>query len=49
MKVFDFDAVQTIHTIYSSFPKSWNEGTVTYQVYTGPLVQQHRKLYFYLD
>ena len=37
LKVFDFDASTVQYTQFSvAFPKSWNEGTVTYQVYWSP-------------
>ena len=37
MKVFDFDASTDQYTQFTvAFPKSWNEGTVTYQVYWSP-------------
>ncbi len=37
MKVLDFDASTDEHAQFSvAFPKSWNEGTVTYQVYWTP-------------
>ena len=37
MKVFDFDASTVQYTQFSvAFPKSWNEGTITYQVYWTP-------------
>jgi hypothetical protein len=37
MKVFDFDASTDQFTQFTvGFPKSWNEGTVTYQVYWAP-------------
>ena len=36
-KVFDFDASTDQFTQFTvGFPKSWNEGTVTYQVYWTP-------------
>jgi hypothetical protein len=37
MKVLDFDASTDEHAQFSvAFPKSWNEGTVTFQVYWTP-------------
>ena len=37
MKVFDFDASTKQYTQFTiAMPKSWNEGTVTYQVYWAP-------------
>ena len=37
LKVFDFDASTKQYTQFSvAMPKSWNEGTVTYQVYWSP-------------
>lgn len=37
LKTFDFDPDTQQHTQFSvAFPKSWNEGTVTYQVYWSP-------------
>jgi hypothetical protein len=37
MKVFDFDASTKQYTQFSiAMPKSWNEGTLTYQVYWSP-------------
>ena len=37
MKVFDFDASTDQYTQFTvAMPKSWNEGTVTYQVYWAP-------------
>jgi len=37
MKVFDFDASTKQHTQFSvAFPKSWNEGTITYQCFWTP-------------
>ena len=37
MKVFDFDAGTKQYTQFTvAMPKSWNEGTVTYQVYWSP-------------
>ena len=37
MKVIDFDASTEEHAQFSvAFPKSWNEGTVTFQVYWAP-------------
>jgi len=37
LKVFDFDASTVQYTQFSvAFPKSWNEGTITYQVYWSP-------------
>jgi len=37
MKVFDFDASTQQYTQFSiAMPKSWNEGTLTYQVYWAP-------------
>ena len=37
MKVLDFDASTVEHAQFSvAFPKSWNEGTVTFQVYWTP-------------
>jgi len=37
MKVFDFDAGTDEYTQFSvAFPKSWNEGTITYQVFWTP-------------
>jgi hypothetical protein len=37
MKVLDFDASTEEHAQFSvAFPKSWNEGTVTFQVYWTP-------------
>jgi len=37
MKVLDFDAGTDEHAQFSvAFPKSWNEGTITYQVYWTP-------------
>jgi hypothetical protein len=37
MKVLDFDASTQEYAQFSvAFPKSWNEGTVTYQVYWTP-------------
>ena len=37
MKVFDFDASTNQYAQFSvAMPKSWNEGTVTYQVYWSP-------------
>ncbi len=37
MKVFDFDASTKQYTQFTiSMPKSWNEGTLTYQVYWAP-------------
>jgi hypothetical protein len=37
MKVLDFDAATDEFAQFSvAFPKSWNEGTVTYQVYWTP-------------
>ena len=37
MKVLDFDASTNEFAQFSvAFPKSWNEGTVTYQVYWTP-------------
>ena len=37
MKVFDFDASTKQHTQFTiAMPKSWNEGTLTYQVYWTP-------------
>ena len=37
LKVFDFDASTAQYTQFTvAMPKSWNEGTVTYQVYWSP-------------
>ena len=37
LKVFDFDASTKQYTQFSvAMPKSWNEGTLTYQVYWSP-------------
>jgi hypothetical protein len=37
MKVFDFDASTKQYTQFTiAMPKSWNEGTLTYQVYWSP-------------
>jgi len=37
MKVFDFDASTKQYTQFTiAMPKSWNEGTLTYQVYWAP-------------
>jgi len=37
MKVFDFDASTAQYTQFTiAMPKSWNEGTLTYQVYWAP-------------
>tara|TARA_Y100000385_G_scaffold197516_1_gene204455 strand:- start:1939 stop:3558 length:1620 start_codon:yes stop_codon:yes gene_type:complete len=37
MKVFDFDASTDQYTQFTvAMPKSWNEGTITYQVYWSP-------------
>jgi hypothetical protein len=37
MKVFDFDASTAQYTQFTvAMPKSWNEGTLTYQVYWSP-------------
>ena len=37
LKVFDFDASTQQYTQFTvAMPKSWNEGTITYQVYWSP-------------
>jgi len=50
LKVFDFDPDTQQHTQFSvAFPKSWNEGTVTYQVYWSPSTTNTGNCFFGLE